>query len=157
MIIATLFAALLAASMYQVEVADDGSTRILGEDGQRREVVIMAVDDYAAVTGAVTHLVGTLNATEDGRVKLHGRRKGMTVYKDGLFAVTEYEDGYRHTEEMVNRRELKAAPKPANEEWERRRTYARLTARRKELETNTLLRRILESATNRISREEVAR
>ncbi len=157
MITGAIFAALLAASMYQVEVADDGSTRILGEDGQSREVVIMAVDDYAAVTGAITHLVTTMNSTEEGRVKLHGRRKGVTVYKDGLFTVTEYEDGYRHTEEMVNRREIKAAPKLKNEELEARRTYARLTAKRRELETNNLLRRILESATNRISREEVAR
>lgn len=145
---ATLILAALAASiaMAKTEVfrlerdTETGALALVGVDNVRRAVQLVAPDEYAMLTGNVAKVWAALNSTDDGRVKLHGKRVLTEILTNEATKVTHYADGYRFAEKMPKRtpprppaaepRRPKARPeptRPANvspRAWEMRKRLA---------------------------------
>lgn len=157
---ATLILAALAASiaLAKTEVfrlerdTETGALALVGVDNVRRAVEIVPVmpdgprfvsideDEYAMLTGNVAKVWAALNSTDDGRVKLHGKRVLTEILTNEATKVTHYADGYRFAEKMPKRtpprppaavpRTPKARPeptRPANvspRAWEMRKRLA---------------------------------
>lgn len=94
--ISLLCAVLAATQVYRLELTDE-VPYIVGQDGVKRQVCLVDPDQYAVMTGQVAQVWKSLNSTDDGRRKLHGKRSQQIVSDDGE-KVTVYEDGYRHVE-----------------------------------------------------------
>ena len=91
---------------------------IKGIDGVDREVKILSLDEYCFLTNRLEAAWAFMNSTHENRVNLHGPKVHTYVYEDKAEKVTEYKDGYRHTEKMVinirgpqGGKEKKAIPK----------------------------------------------
>lgn len=82
-----------APQSFRLEI-DGSAARIVGVDGVRREVVLVAPEEYAALTNNAVEAWKKLHETEAGRVKLHGRRVNTSVM-DGKVRVDTYADGFR--------------------------------------------------------------
>lgn len=145
---ATLILAALAASiaLANTEVfrlerdTETGALALVGVDNVRRAVQLVAPDEYAMLTGNVAKVWAALNSTDDGRVKLHGKRVLTEILTNEATKVTHYADGYRFAEKMPKRtpprppaavpRTPKARPeptRPANvspRAWEMRKRLA---------------------------------
>ena len=145
---ATLILAVLAASiaLANTEVfrlerdTETGALALVGVDNVRRAVQLVAPDEYAMLTGNVAKVWAALNSTDDGRVKLHGKRVLTEILTNEATKVTHYADGYRFAEKMPKRtpprppaaepRRPKARPeptRPANvspRAWEMRKRLA---------------------------------
>ena len=145
---ATLILAALAASiaLANTEVfrlerdTETGALALVGVDNVRRAVQLVAPDEYAMLTGNVAKVWAALNSTDDGRVKLHGKRVLTEILTNEATKVTHYADGYRFAEKMPKRtpprppaaepRRPKARPeptRPANvspRAWEMRKRLA---------------------------------
>lgn len=108
---ATLILAALAASiaLANTEVfrlerdTETGALALVGVDNVRRAVQIVAPDEYAMLTGNVAKVWAALNSTDDGRVKLHGKRVLTEILTNEATKVTHYADGYRFAEKMPKR------------------------------------------------------
>lgn len=108
---ATLILAALAASiaLAKIEVfrlerdTETGALALVGVDNVRRAVQIVAPDEYAMLTGNVAKVWAALNSTDDGRVKLHGKRVLTEILTNEATKVTHYADGYRFAEKMPKR------------------------------------------------------
>lgn len=83
--------------LYILEVLTNGSTRILGRDNIMREVVILPPEHYEFLTSRLEAVWISLNATEDGRRRLHGRKVKQVVDESARIIRHEYADGYVHT------------------------------------------------------------
>lgn len=143
--------ALANTEVYRLERnTETGALAVVGVDNVRRAVEIVPVleddqrfvlidaDEYAMLTGNVAKVWTALNSTEDGRVKLHGRRVLTEIITNEAKKVTHYADGYRFAEEMPVRRSASAvvlrksgtateAPRPAGvspRAWEMRKRLA---------------------------------
>lgn len=145
---ATLILAALAASIalantevYRLERdTETGALALVGVDNVRRAVQLVAPDEYEMLTGNVAKVWAALNSTDDGRVKLHGKRVLTEILTNEATKVTHYADGYRFTEKMPKRepprppaavpRKYKAKtepPRPANvspRAWDMRKRLA---------------------------------
>ena len=145
---ATLILAALAASiaLANTEVfrlerdTETGALALVGVDNVRRAVQLVAPDEYTMLTGNVAKVWAALNSTDDGRVKLHGKRVLTEILTNEATKVTHYADGYRFAEKMPKRtpprppaavpRTPKARPeptRPANvspRAWEMRKRLA---------------------------------
>ena len=145
---ATLIIAALAASiaLANTEVfrlerdTETGALALVGVDNVRRAVQLVAPDEYAMLTGNVAKVWAALNSTDDGRIKLHGKRVLTEILTNEATKVTHYADGYRFAEKMPKRtqprppaaepRRPKARPeptRPANvspRAWEMRKRLA---------------------------------
>lgn len=145
---ATLILAALAASIalantevYRLERdTETGALALVGVDNVRRAVQLVAPDEYEMLTGNVAKVWAALNSTDDGRVKLHGKRVLTEIFTNEATKVTHYADGYRFAEKMPKRtpprppaaepRRPKARPeptRPANvspRAWEMRKRLA---------------------------------
>lgn len=75
---------------------------LVGQDMVKRRVCIIDPEEYSILTGQVAQVWKSMHSTEDGRTKLHGRRKEQKI--DGTEKTTYYEDGYRFTEKMEVRK-----------------------------------------------------
>jgi len=95
-----ILAILAATTVYRLELTDE-KPYIVGQDGVKREVVIMDPDEHAALTGKVDQVWKSMNSTEDGRRKLHGLAKETVI--DETEKVTVYADGYCHRAKMEKR------------------------------------------------------
>ena len=82
-----------APQAFRLEV-DGTAARIVGVDGVKREVVLVAPEEYAALTNGAVEAWKKLHETEAGRVQLHGRRVNTSVM-DGKVRVDTYADGFR--------------------------------------------------------------
>lgn len=108
---ATLILAALAASiaLAKIEVfrlerdTETGALALVGVDNVRRAVQLVAPDEYAMLTGNVAKVWAALNSTDDGRVKLHGKRVLTEILTNEATKVTHYADGYRFAEKMPKR------------------------------------------------------
>jgi len=97
-----LAAAFIAATqVYRLELTDE-TPYIVGEDGVKREVCIVDPERYAMMTGRVEQVWRSMNADENGRTKLHGKRIGQEIIDN--VKVTTYDDGYRHSEKMEQKK-----------------------------------------------------
>jgi len=94
--ISLLCAVLATTQIYRLELTDE-VPYIVGQDGVKRQVCLVDPDQYTVMTGQVAQVWKSLNSTDDGRRKLHGKRSQQIVSDDGE-KVTVYEDGYRHVE-----------------------------------------------------------
>lgn len=145
---ATLILAALAASiaLANTEVfrlerdTETGALALVGVDNVRRAVQLVAPDEYAMLTGNVAKVWAALNSTDDGRIKLHGKRVLTEILTNEATKVTHYADGYRFAEKIPKRtpprppaavpRTPKARPeptRPANvspRAWEMRKRLA---------------------------------
>ena len=145
---ATLIIAALAASIalantevFRLErYTETGALALVGVDNVRRAVQLVAPDEYAMLTGNVAKVWAALNSTDDGRIKLHGKRVLTEILTNEATKVTHYADGYRFAEKMPKRtpprppaaepRRPKARPeptRPANvspRAWEMRKRLA---------------------------------
>lgn len=92
-------------TVYRLELTDE-TPYVVGGDGVRRQVVIVDPDEYEMLTGRVEKVWAGLNSTEDGRIRLHGKR--VDQFPTNAVKVTVYADGYRHLERMV----VKAPARP---------------------------------------------
>lgn len=72
---------------------------LVGQDYQKRECVVLGVDEYAMLTGRLDQVWKSFNKTEDGRMKLHGKRN--RTYIEGVDKFTVYDDGFVHRERAV--------------------------------------------------------
>lgn len=104
LVFAAVFAAVGAAvagtTVYRLELTDE-KPYIVGQDGVRREVALVDPCEYAMMTGQMSKVWQSLNATREGRVKLHGKCTG-TVIDDAAKEKREtYADGYVWREPMT--------------------------------------------------------
>lgn len=98
-----LLASILAATtVFRLELTDEVPF-IVGADGERREVVIVSPDAYAALTGRLDIVWKSMNSTEDGRIKIHGKRVDQTVDEKESVKHTVYQDGFVFTEKMIRK------------------------------------------------------
>lgn len=98
-----LLASILAATtVFRLELTDEVPF-IVGADGERREVVIVPPDAYAALTGRLDIVWKSMNSTEDGRIKIHGKRVDQTVDEKESVKHTVYQDGFVFTEKMIRK------------------------------------------------------
>lgn len=104
LIFAAVFAAVGAAgagtTVYRLELTDE-KPYIVGQDGVRREVALVDPSEYAMMTGQVSAVWKSLNATRDGRVKLHGKCTGTVIDAEAKEKRETYADGYIWREPMV--------------------------------------------------------
>lgn len=84
----------------------DGSevAYVVGVDGQERPVMLLDPDEYKLLTGRLDAVWQSLNATEDGRIKLHGKRERTEIDEKARKKVQIYADGYKHTETIPEKR-----------------------------------------------------
>ena len=91
-----MVAASAATTVYRLEADEEvGKVYIVGADGVSREVVLLAPEDYAAMTNDIAEVIKAMNATEDGRRSLHGAKTSTEVTDEAR--TTVYADGYRHS------------------------------------------------------------
>lgn len=84
----------------------DGSevAYVVGVDGKERPVMLLDPDEYQLLTGRLDAVWQALNATEDGRIKLHGKRERTEIDEKARKKVQIYADGYKHTETIPEKR-----------------------------------------------------
>lgn len=98
-----LLASILAATtVFRLELTDEVPF-IVGADGERREVVIVPPDAYAALTGRLDIVWKSMNSTENGRIKIHGKCVDQTVDEKESVKHTVYQDGFVFTEKMIRK------------------------------------------------------
>lgn len=98
-----LLASILAATtVFRLELTDEVPF-IVGADGERREVVIVSPDEYAVLTGRLDIVWKSMNSTENGRIKIHGKRVDQTVDEKEFMKHTVYQDGFVFTEKMIRK------------------------------------------------------
>lgn len=90
---------LAATTVLRLELENE-TPYIVGVDGVRRQVCIVDPAEYAMMTGRVDQVWRTMNATESGRVGLHGARVTQEVDETSCVKTTVYKDGYRFAEPM---------------------------------------------------------
>lgn len=92
------FAAGAAVQVFRIELdTDTGVTWLRGADGIERPVEILSRDEYSMLTNSVETTWRKLNATEDGRLALHGRLVRHEIDETNRMVRTDvYADGYRH-------------------------------------------------------------
>jgi len=90
-----ILAMLAATTVYRLELTDE-TPFIVGQDGVKREVVIIEPDRYATLTGMLYKVWASMNSTEDGRRKLHGKIERTSIDEMAKEMTTVYEDGYCH-------------------------------------------------------------
>lgn len=97
--ISLLCAIIASTQVYRLELTDE-VPYIVGQDGVRREVCLVDPVQYAVMTGNVEKVWRSLNADENGRVRLHGKRMEQRIDTNSQEKVTVYEDGYCHSEKF---------------------------------------------------------
>jgi len=90
-----VLAILAATSVYRLELTDE-KPFIVGEDGVKREVVILDPEEHAALTGKLSQVWSAMNSTEDGRRKLHGKIERTDIDEEAKKKTDVYTDGYCH-------------------------------------------------------------
>lgn len=91
-----LMCAILAATtVFRLELTDE-TPFIVGADGVKREVVILSPDDYQVLTDRLERVWTSMNSTDDGRSKLHGKRTARVVKDNGIQFT--YSDGFTYFE-----------------------------------------------------------
>jgi len=98
-----LICAILAVTnVYRLELdTDTERLNLVGDDYQRRECVILSVEQYAMLTGRLDQVWQSFNKTEDGRLKLHGKRDKTYLSDDMKEKVIVYSDGFVHREKAI--------------------------------------------------------
>lgn len=96
---------------FRLELEAEGESEtpyLVGADGVRRRVCILAPDEYALLTNQVVSVWKALHATDDGRRKIHGKRVREVINTNALVKTTVYADGYSFDEPLVrNTRSVK--------------------------------------------------
>lgn len=105
---------LAATTVFRLEVEDETQQPFLvGADNIRRPVVLLDPDEYQMMSGRLEQVWKSMNATEDGRTRLHGKRAKQEIDADGKQKITTYEDGYRHVEDIkakIDRPQIRLKP-----------------------------------------------
>ena len=120
---AAVFAA-HATEVFRLELTD-GQPFIVGVDNVRRPVVLVDPEDWAAVTNNVFREIARLNATENGRIRLHGNRKQQIVNDKDHEKVSVYEDGFVFVEKMTASRPFVEKRKSKADESAKRSLYSK--------------------------------
>ena len=98
-------------SAFRLELEAEGESEtpyLVGADGVRRRVCILAPDEYALLTNQVVSVWKALHATDAGRRKIHGKRVNQIVNEKAGVKTSVYADGYSYDEPLVrNTREVK--------------------------------------------------
>ncbi len=98
-------------TVFRLELEAEGESEtpyLVGEDGVRRRVCIIAPDEYALLTNQVVSVWKALHKTDDGRRKIHGKRVREVINTNALVKTTVYADGYTFDEQLVrNTREVR--------------------------------------------------
>jgi len=81
---------------------DTDNVYIVGQDMVKRRVCLIDPDEYAMMTGQLASVWKSINSTEDGRRKLHGKPEETRI--DGTEKHTIYSDGFVHRESMEIRK-----------------------------------------------------
>lgn len=85
--------------VYRIELEDEKPV-IVGEDGVRREVVIMDTETHMMMTGRLDQVWKTMNETKAGRERIHGKVVETRIDEEAKEKVEVYKDGFVHTEKM---------------------------------------------------------
>lgn len=135
LIFAAVFAAVGASvagtTVYRLELTDE-KPYIVGQDGARREVVLVDPCEYAIMTGQVSAVWRTMNSTREGRVKLHGKCIATAIDDELKERRETYADGYIWREPMekmtrqIVRRIKSGDPTKQNRPRERPRNFSKL-------------------------------
>lgn len=88
---------LAATQVFRLELTDE-TPYIVGADGVRREVVLVASEEYAALTNQAVVAWRRIHETEEGRRRIHGKRVNTTV--KCRRRVDTYADGFKATYPM---------------------------------------------------------
>lgn len=94
-------------TVYRLELyryGDSETPFIVGADGVRRPVVLVAPEEYDILTGRVETVWKQLNSTPDGRRMLHGREVSHEIDTDALRKVDIYADGFRFEQNIPPKR-----------------------------------------------------
>lgn len=100
-------------TVYRLELyryGDSETQFIVGADGVRRPVVLVAPEEYDMLTGRVETVWKQLNSTPEGRRMLHGREVSHEIDADALRKVDIYEDGFRWEQNIPPKRMRSEAP-----------------------------------------------
>ena len=129
--------------VYRLELdTNTDCSRIVGQDGVRRECVIVEPEQFSLLTGQLSRVWASLNSTDNGRIGLHGKKMNTTIDTNTLTKTTVYADGFRHAESFEIRtrpvmdkfsgvkreRTVQITEKPkgtSDRRWEMRQAYIR--------------------------------
>jgi len=85
--------------VFRLELTDNVPS-IVGADGVKRQVVLVEPEQYAMLTGQVAQVWKSLNASKEGRQKLHGNIAETRIDETTLEKTDIYEDGFCHKTQM---------------------------------------------------------